>query len=216
MGDGVHILWAKIRAIWAKSEFDDDFNAELEAHLDLLAAEYEKAGMKPQEARRQAILRVGGRETLREENRDARGLPFLEVLSQDVKYALRTLRRDKAFAIFAILIAGLGVGASCTVFSVVNTLLIHKLPFKDPEHLAWVANNTDETNDMSGKTSQVDHFKDLRDKTQSFSEMAAYFAFYGVGDAKLIEGGQPERLTSVPVSENFFPLLGIEIGRAHV
>ncbi len=134
----------------------------------------------------------------------------MEVLSQDVKYALRTLRRDKAFAIFAILIAGLGVGASCTVFSVVNTLLIHKLPFKDPDRLAWVANNNDETNDMSGKTSQVDHFKDLRDKTQSFSEMAAYFAFYGVGDAKLIEGGQPERLTSVPVSENFFPLLGVE------
>ncbi|HEX3119562.1 MAG TPA: ABC transporter permease, partial [Candidatus Acidoferrum sp.] len=210
MGDGVHILWAKIRAIWTKSDLDDDFNEELEAHLDLLAAEYEKAGMKPQEARRAAILRVGGRETLREENRDARGLPFLEVLSQDVKYALRTLRRDKAFAIFAILIAGLGVGASCTVFSVVNTLLIHKLPFKDPDRLAWIANNTDETDNMSGKTSQVDHFKDLRDKTQSFSEMAAYFAFYGVGDAKLIEGGQPERLTSVPVSENFFPLLGIE------
>ncbi|HEY4907701.1 MAG TPA: permease prefix domain 1-containing protein, partial [Candidatus Acidoferrum sp.] len=162
MGDGVHILWSKIRAIWAKSDMDDDFNEELESHLDLLAAEYEKAGMKPQDARRAAILRVGGRETLREENRDARGLPFMEVLSQDVKYALRTLRRDKAFAIFAILIAGLGVGASCTVFSVVNTLLIHKLPFKDPDRLAWVANNNDETNDMSGKTSQVDHFKDLR------------------------------------------------------
>ena len=215
MGDGVHILWAKIRAIFLKSELDDEFNAELEAHLDLLGAEYEKAGMKPQDARRAAILKVGGRETLREENRDSRGLPFLEVLSQDVKYALRTLRRDKAFAIFAILIAGLGVGASCTVFSVVNTLLIHKLPFKDPERLAWVANHNDATNDMSGKTSQVDHFKDLRDKNQSFSEMAAYFAFYGVGDAKLIEGGEPERLTSVPVSENFFPLLGVEprIGR---
>src|SRR5579863_6540055 len=210
MGDTIRVLWAKVRAIWAKSEMDDDFNEEFESHLDLLAAEYEKTGMPPQEARRAAILRVGGRETMREENRDARGLPFLEVLAQDVKYALRTLRRDKAFAIFAILIAGLGVGASCTVFSVVNTLLIHKLPFKNPEQLAWVANNNDETNDMSGKTSQVDHFKDLRDKTQSFSEMAAYFAFYGVGDAKLIEGGEPERLTSVPVSQNFFALLGVE------
>jgi len=210
MGEAMRVLWAKVRAIWSKAEMDDDFNEEFESHLDLLAAEYEKAGMKPQEARRAAILRLGGRETMREENRDARGLPFLEVLSQDVKYALRTLRRDKAFAIFAILIAGLGVGASCTVFSVVNTLLIHKLPFKDPERLAWIANHDDATNDMSGKTSQVDHFKDLRDKNQSFSEMAAYFAFYGVGDAKLIEGGEPERLTSVPVSENFFPLLGVE------
>jgi predicted permease len=215
MGDGVYILWAKIRAIFSKSELDDEFNAELEAHLDLLTAENEKAGMKPQEARRAAILRVGGRETLREENRDSRGLPFFEVLAQDVKYAMRTLRRDKAFAVFAILIAGLGVGASCTIFSVVNTLLIHRLPFKDPEQLAWVANHDDATNDMSGKTTQVDHFKDLRDKTQSFSDMAAYMAFYGVGDAKLIEGGEPERLTSVPVSRNFFSMLGVEpvIGR---
>ncbi|MGC1904941.1 MAG: ABC transporter permease [Candidatus Acidiferrum sp.] len=215
MGDAIRVLWAKVRAIFSKSELDDEFNAELEAHLDLLSAEYEKAGMKPQDARRAAILKVGGREALREENRDSRGLPFLEVLSQDVKYAFRTLRRDKGFAIFAILIAGLGVGASCTVFSVVNTILIHRLPFKDPEQLAWVANHDDATNDMSGRTSQVDHFKDLRDKNQSFSDMAAYFAFYGVGDAKLVEGGEPERLTSVPVSQNFFPLLGVEpqIGR---
>ncbi|HUE44084.1 MAG TPA: ABC transporter permease [Candidatus Sulfotelmatobacter sp.] len=210
MGDAIRVFWAKVRAIWAKSEMDDDFNEELETHLDLLTAEFEKAGMKPQEARRAAILKVGGRETLREENRDSRGLPFLEVLAQDVKYAMRTLRRDKGFAIFAILIAGLGVGASCTVFSVVNTILIHKLPFKNPEQLAWIANHDDATNDMSGKTTQVDHFKDLRDKSQSFSDMAAYMAFYGVGDAKLIEGGEPERLTSVPVSRNFFPLLGVE------
>src|SRR3984957_11142898 len=87
-GDGIRVLWAKVRAIWSKSEMDDEFKAGLEAHLDLLTAEYEKSGMKPQEARRQAILRVGGRETLREENRDSRGLPFMEVLSQDVKYAL--------------------------------------------------------------------------------------------------------------------------------
>jgi predicted permease len=210
MSDAFRAFFAKVRSIVSKPEMDDDFDQELEAHIDLLTAENEKAGMAPQEARRAAILRVGGREVLREENRDARGLPFFEVLAQDVKYAMRTLRRDKGFALFAILIAGLGVGASCTVFSVVNTILIHKLPFKNPEQLAWIANHDDATNDMSGKTSQVDHFKDLRDKNQSFSDMAAYMAFYGVGDAKLIEGGEPERLTSVPVSRNFFPLLGVE------
>jgi predicted permease len=158
---------------------------------------------------------VGGREALREQNRDTRGLPFLEVLGQDVRYAARTLRRDYGFAIFAILIVGLGVGASCTIFSVVNTLLIHSLPFRDPERLAWIANHGDATNDMSGKTTQVDHFLDMRAQSQSFSDMAAYMAFYGVGDAKLIGKGEPERLTSVPVSQNFFSLLGVEprIGR---
>lgn len=142
-------------------------------------------------------------------------LPFFEVLGQDLRYAARTLRRDYAFAIFATLIIGLGVGASCTIFSVVNTLLIHSLPFRDPQQLVWVANHEDATRDMSSKTVQVDHFLDLRAQTQSFSDMAAYFAFYGMGDAKLIGNGEPERLTSVPVSENFFPLLGVtpQIGR---
>ncbi|HEX4643886.1 MAG TPA: ABC transporter permease, partial [Candidatus Acidoferrales bacterium] len=161
------------------------------------------------------MLRIGGRESLREQNRDARGLPFLEVLGQDVRYAARTLRRDYGFAIFAMLIIGLGVGASCTIFSVVNTLLIHSLPFHDPERLVWVANHLDATGDMSAKTTQVDHFLDLRGQSQSFSDMAAYMAFYGVGDAKLIGNGEPERLTSVPVTQNFFSLLGVEpkIGR---
>jgi predicted permease len=143
------------------------------------------------------------------------GTPFLENLRRDVRHAVRTLWRDKGFAAFAILIVGLGVGASCTIFSVVNTLLIRPLPFRDPERLVWIANHEDETNDMSGKTSQTDYLLDLRAKNQSFEDLAAYFAFYGLGDAKLIGDGQPERLTSVPVTQNFFPLLGVEpqIGR---
>jgi predicted permease len=149
------------------------------------------------------------------QNRDTSGLPFLEVLKQDVRYAARTLRRDHGFAIFAILIVGFGVGASCTIFSVVNTLLIHSLPFRDPQSLVWIANHDDATGDMSAKTTQVDHFLDLRQKNQSFTDMAAYMAFYGVGDAKLIGDGEPERLTSVPVTQNFFTLLGIapKLGR---
>jgi predicted permease len=142
-------------------------------------------------------------------------LPFLEVLGQDVRYAVRTLRRDYGFTIFAILIVGLGVGASCTVFSVVNTLLIHSLPFRNPERLVWLANHEDASGDMSAKTTQVDHFLDLREKNQSFSDIASYMACYGIGDAKLIGNGEPERLTSVPVTQNFFALLGVEprIGR---
>jgi len=92
----------------------------------------------------------------------------------------------------------------------VNTLLIRPLPFKDPARLAWIANHEDGTGDLSGMTSQVDHFLDLRAQNKSFEDMAAYMAFYGVGDAKLIGDGEPERFTSVPVSQNFFPLLGVE------
>ncbi len=140
---------------------------------------------------------------------------FLENLRRDVGYAFRTLRKDYGFALFAILIVGLGVGASCTIFSVVNTILIRPLPFKDPERLVWMANHTDDTNDMSGKTVQVNYLLDYRRLNKSFEDLGAYEAFYGPGDAKLIGDGQPERLTSVPVTQNFFPLLGVEpqIGR---
>jgi predicted permease len=215
MIDAIGVFFSRVRAMFFKAKLDQDFDEEILNHIDLLAGENEKAGMPPYEALRQAMVRVGGREMLKEENRDTRGLPFLEVLGQDVRYAMRTLRRDYAFAIFAILIVGLGVGASCTIFSVVNTLLIHQLPFHDPANLAWVANHEDATGDMSAKTTQVDHFLDMRAQSKSFSDMAAYMAFYGVGDAKLIGDGEPERLTSVPVSQNFFALLGVEpqIGR---
>jgi len=141
---------------------------------------------------------------------EERGLPFLEVLGQDLRYAVRTLRRDAGFFFAAVAIMGLGIGASCTIFSVVNTLLIRPLPFKEPARLAWIANHQDGTGDLSGMTSQVDHFLDLRAQNKSFEDMAAYMAFYGVGDAKLIGDGEPERFTSVPVSQNFFPLLGVE------
>ncbi len=144
-----------------------------------------------------------------------RSLPTLESLRQDMRYTLRTLRRDVGFTVFAVLIIGLGIGASSTVFSVLNTLLIRPLPFKDPGSLVWIANKTEEENNLSGQTVQVGRLLDLRERNKSFLDIAGYFAFYGVGDSKLTGNGEPERLSAVPVSENFFPLLGIqpELGR---
>ncbi|HKW56080.1 MAG TPA: ABC transporter permease [Candidatus Acidoferrum sp.] len=146
---------------------------------------------------------------------DHGGSAWFENFRRDVGYAFRTMRKDYGFTLFAILIVGLGVGASCTIFSVVNTILIRPLPFRDPGGLVWMANHTDETNNMSGKTVQVNYLLDYRKLNKSFEDLGAYMAFYGPGDAKLIGDGQPERLTSVPVTQNFFPLLGVEpqVGR---
>src|SRR5437773_1255759 len=128
MSDRLRAFFSRLRAVFSKARLDDDFNEELAAHVDLLTSENEKAGMTPQEARRAALVRLGGGELTREIHRKPRGLPFLEMRSQN----------------------------------------------------------------------------------QSFSDMAGYFAFYGVGDSKLTGSGEPERLTSVPVSENFFPVLGVQ------
>ncbi len=134
----------------------------------------------------------------------------MESLLQDLRYTFRTLRREAGFTTFAILIIGLGIGASSTVFSVLNTLLVRPLPFKHPASLVWIANKTKEENDLSGQTVQVGRLVDLRERNKSFSDIAGYFAFYGVGDSKLTSNGEPERLSTVPVSQNFFPLLGIQ------
>jgi predicted permease len=134
--------------------------------------------------------------------------PSWETLFQDIRYTFRTLRNNAGFTTFAILIVGLGIGASSTVFSVVNALLLRPLPFHDPASLVWITNH--DTGGLSGQTTQVGHFNDLRERNRSFADLAAYFAFYGVGDNKLTGVGEPERLSGVPVSQNLFPLLGVQ------
>src|SRR5215469_8790271 len=100
-----------------------------------------------------------------------------EAILLDVRYAFRSMRRDAAFATFAVLIIGLGIGASCTVFSVLNAVLLQPLPFRDPGRLVWIANH--DASGLSGQTTQVDHLLDLRERNRSFEDLAAYFAFYG-------------------------------------
>src|SRR5260221_1461159 len=101
---------------------------------------------------------------------------FTASLIQDLRYTLRTLRRDAGCTMFASAIAGLGIGASSTVFSVVNALLLRPLPFAEPERLVWISNH--DTSGLSGQTTQVGYMLDLRERTQSMSAVAGYFAFY--------------------------------------
>ena len=137
-----------------------------------------------------------------------RRVPALDSILQDLRYTFRTLCRDRGFTTFAVLIVGLGIGASATVFSVVDTLLLRPLPFRDPARLVWIANH--DASGLSGQTTQVGHLIDLRERNRSFSDMAGYFAFYGVGDNLLSGHGEPERLNGVPVSDTFFQVLGVQ------
>lgn len=215
MWTGIQQGLARLRAFFRTADLDRDFDAELQSHAAMLAEDHIRRGMAVAQAERAARVELGGLTQIREAHRETRGVPFLETLLQDLRYAFRTLRRDAGFTAFAILIVGLGIGATSTVFSVVNALLIRPLPFRDPGRLVWVANSGKE-NDLSNLTVPVGPFLDLRDQTKSFSGIAAYYAFYDVGDRKLTGDGEPERLTGVPVSQNFFQLLGVnpQLGRS--
>ncbi|MGE4068943.1 MAG: ABC transporter permease [Vicinamibacterales bacterium] len=137
----------------------------------------------------------------------------IDGLAQNLRYAVRALRRDLGFTVFAVLIAALGIGASTTVFSVVDALLLRPLPFAESGRLVWISNH--DLPGLSGQTTQVGHMIDLAGQSESLESLAGYFAFYGVGDAVLTGRGEPERLSSVPVSGNFFEVLGVrpELGR---
>src|SRR5688572_25598084 len=134
-------------------------------------------------------------------------LTLVETLARDLRYTLRTWRRDAALTTFAILIIGIGVGASTTVFGVVNALWLRPLPFDDPERLVWVANGSSEN--VSRQAVQVGHVVDLRERSQSLASLAGFSPFYGVGDIRLTGTGEPARVTGVPVTEGFFSVLGV-------
>jgi predicted permease len=215
MIDYVREMWQKISAMFRRASLDRDLDAELACHLELAIQDNLKCGLPIEEARRRARIEMGGFEQAKEIQRDARVLPSMESLVRDLGYALRTLRRDTGFTVVAILIIGLGIGATSTVFSIIDTLLIKPLPFKDQNSLVWIANRTNVDGDVSGATLQVGRMLDFRARNTSFSDVAGYFAFYGAGDSRLTGSGEPERLTTVPVSQNFFPLLGVQpqVGR---
>lgn len=140
-----------------------------------------------------------------------------ESLSQDVRYTLRTLRRDAGFFAAAVLIIGLGIGANTVIFSVVNALLFRPLKFSHSDRLVWIA-NTGGDGGLSSVTTRVANYQDWRRMNRSFEDLAAYFAFFDYGTYNLIGSGEPERLVGVGVSQNFLGFLGVEpkLGRGFV
>ena len=140
----------------------------------------------------------------------------LDVIIQDTRHSVRSLRRDFGLAALATLIVGLGVGASSTVFSVGNALLLRPLPFDEPENLVWIANGDwGRGQQLSSISTQVSHLWDLQNESRTLEDVAGYFLFDWEGSYTLTGNGEPERLTRLAVTGNFFPLLGVQpqVGR---
>lgn len=200
---------ARTRAFANKRLGDADLDQELASHLDLATEENLRRGLSPQEARRQALVRFGGVQQSREQQRAARGLPMLDVLMQDLRYTLRTLRRDRAFTIVAILILALGIGTNIAVFSVVNTLMLRPLPFQDPSRLLWIGPEIFDGN-WSTATYSTDAWQQFLERNKSFEDVAGYFAFSSPDNAKLTGHGDPKPFTDIDVTQNFFQVLGVK------
>lgn len=134
----------------------------------------------------------------------------LDGLGRDIRYGLRSLRRDLGFALFAVGIVGFGVGASVTVFGVARALLLRPLPFMEPERLVWISNGEFGRGErLSNISVQSGQLEPLRNAATQFIDVGGYHLFDREGDHTLRVGTRPLRATRLRVTENFFAVLGV-------
>jgi predicted permease len=205
----------RVRALFTRRRLDYELEAELAAHVEFAIEENLERGMPLEEARRQALISMGGIEQAREKHREERGLMRLDILLQDLKYTLRTLARDPGFTIVAVLILALAIGANVAVFSVVNTLLLRPLPFAAPDQLVWIAPPPTKCG-LSCATYSTDAYDEFRAQSRSYQDVTGYFAFSTPGNLSLELGGAPIPATSIDVISNFFEELGVQPARGRL
>jgi putative ABC transport system permease protein len=181
----------------------------MEEHLALQTAENLRAGMSPAEARRQAVLKFGAVGTIREDYHAEQGLPFIETLLQDARFALRLCARSPGFAALAILTMALGIGATTAIFSVVDATLIHTLSYPHQEQLVRIADELPGAGARDVGIS-VPEWKDLQR-----SGIFEYVSLVGGGSVNLTGTSQPARIAFLNVTPNYSAMLGVkpELGR---
>ena len=184
------------------SAIDEEIAQHLEERTDQLVRE----GATREDAAAQARREFGNVPSLAESSRETWQWPAVESFLFDIRYALRQLRLQPTFAIVAILILTIGIGANTTVFSVVDTLVFEPLPFRAPERLVWIINF--DTPGLSGRTHRVSTYEALQEM-RSLEDITTYEAFFARSSYKLTGDREPDRVAGVMVPSNFFPFLGV-------
>jgi len=203
---------------WARTSRDEDrLQAEIAEHIALQTADNLRAGMSPAEARRQAMLQFGAVESMKEEYRDQRSLPFMETLLQDTRYALRRLRKSPAFTVTTVLTLALGIGATTSIFTLAHAVLMKSLAVADPGSLYRLGRETHccvwGGYTQSGGFSLVSDelYTYIRDHTNGFTELAAFAgnggSLFGVRRVNGSEAAQTHRAEFV--SGNYFAMFGV-------
>ncbi len=205
---GIRSAIMRIGALFRKEEMAREFDAELASHLEMHVADNMRAGMTEEQARRDALIRLGGVEQTKEKYREQSGIAWIEALVQDLRFGLRMLRKNPGFTAIAVLTLALGIGATTAIFSVVYGVLLRPLPYPKPEQIvrAW------EQSDSGTRMNFADpNFDDMQSQNRSLEG----FAEYGTDVVAVSNGNESIRARSTSVSRDFFVVMGSQpnVGR---
>jgi predicted permease len=204
MFSSVHRALARIRAVFQSNDLDRDLVLELESHIQNLAGEHIRKGASLEEAQRLARIEMGGIAQLREAHREVRGLPWLDAVLRDMRFAFRMFRKSPGFTAVAILTLALGIAANATVLSWISATLLNPIPGAAHTSDLVTIMRGDRTDHPTPPFSYLD-LRDLSDRTQTFSGILGYHDDY----MSLTGAAKPERLYGTLTTANYFDVLGI-------
>jgi predicted permease len=202
-------LWIRLRGLIGARRDEDDFAAELESHVAMHTEDGIRTGLSPTEARRQALIRLGGAEQTRQAYRERHTLPWLENSLRDVRYALRQLRKSPGFALLAIVTLALGVGANTAIFTVIESVLMRPLPYAHADRLLYIGPKIDTPGFY--QTSWL-NYRDIRSQSRLLKNVAGYSE-----DLSVVESADgPQNVVAPRITPSLFSMLGTRplLGRA--
>src|SRR5690348_16850174 len=198
-------LLRRIGGLLRRRSSEREFGSELESHVQFHIADNLRSGMAPDEARRRALMKLGGFEQTKELYSERKGLPMIETLLQDGRYALRSLRKSPGFTSVAILSLVVGIGANTAIFSMVNALLLHPYNFRDLDRLVRVWENRGNDESFDARWIAPADAADFFSGAGVFAKMTTYRD----RSYNLAKDGGIEPVLGCQVSASFFDVLGV-------
>jgi predicted permease len=198
------------RNLLRKRAIEQALDDELKSAVELLTQEKMKQGLSHPEARRQALIELGGVEQVKEQVRAIRSGIFLETFAQDLRYTLRILRKSPGFTTVAVLTLALGIGATTAMFSVVDGVLLRPLPYPQPGRLVEVGLDLPGINQFNWPLCPADYFT-FREQSRTFQDIGLYYTGFGAAlySANVTGLGRPEHVPALGVTDGVLPVLGV-------